>query len=492
MLPMKIDWPILAQCDLYAVKEHVEKGFRIAEELVRPLSKRVFDQRIKDAEDWKEIYRVVSESYRNLDPEFVIKNVRYGGYRLVYSGTKVLPAKQVLRGKPIGFVKPVPVGITEWSVMRSSRTGEQLLLVGPMRFVNSDCNPNCEYDFSSRNGIVQLKVKRQIYPGTEILVKYGDDFFEQNQCLTCENILSDSVDQFANMLLELIEETAQEIIDALQVQRNVFFRSPRSRGVRPKQLAQLYNTLTQDPIGDLETEDEGNSIVEHEQADSVELILPHNEIFQPDFVQLFADTELNPNTEVYPTEEQPTQEASTTLVPEILMRASSPVEYSAPFHCSVSSISCDENFIFSSPSNSQLADFLSLFSKSSIGVADATSLIELLSAKLHLTDEGTVNLFSTFKTLLPQDNGLPSGQSFIRRMKTNFELSIRTLKKTETSSFCVLHSRSQISEIVRRNLDQILNYANFRRQNEGADLTEKTAPIVKIDESGSFVLNLLL
>ena len=45
---------------------------------------------------------------------------------------------------------------------------------------------------------------------------------------------------------------------------------------------------------------------------------------------------------------------------------------------------------------------------SSIGVADATSLIELLSAKLHLTDKGTVNLFYTFKTLLPQDNGLPS------------------------------------------------------------------------------------
>ena len=273
----------------------------------------------------------------------------------------------------------------------------------------------------------------------------------------------------------------------------VFFRSPRRRGVRQNQLAQLYNTLTQDPIGDLENEDKGNCIVEHEQADSVELILPHNEVFQPDFVQLFADTEVNPNTdEVNPTEEPSTQKNSTTLVPESLMRASSPVEYSAAFHCSVSSVSRDESFIFSSSSNSQLADFLSLYSKSSIGVADATSLIESLSAKLHLTDEGTVNLFSIFKILFPQDNGLQSGQSFIRRMKTNFESSIRTLKKTETSSFCVLHFRNQISEIVRRNLDQILNYANFRKQIEGAHLTVKTAPIVKIDESGSFVLYLLL
>ena len=87
MLPKKLDWPILAQCDLYAVKKHVERGFRIAEELVRPFSERVFEQRNKDAEDWKETYRVVSESYRNLDPEFVIENDRYGGYRLVYKGT---------------------------------------------------------------------------------------------------------------------------------------------------------------------------------------------------------------------------------------------------------------------------------------------------------------------------------------------------------------------------------------------------------------------
>ena len=88
---------------MYAVKEHVEKGFRIAAQLVRPLSKRAFEQRIKDAEDWKETYRVVCESYGNLDPEFVIENDRYGGYRLVYNETKVLPAKQVLRGKPIGL-----------------------------------------------------------------------------------------------------------------------------------------------------------------------------------------------------------------------------------------------------------------------------------------------------------------------------------------------------------------------------------------------------
>ena len=35
------------------------------------------------------------------------------GYRLIYSEAEILPAKRFLRGKPIGFVKPVPDGITD-------------------------------------------------------------------------------------------------------------------------------------------------------------------------------------------------------------------------------------------------------------------------------------------------------------------------------------------------------------------------------------------
>ena len=78
MLPKKIDWPVLAQCDLYAVKVYVEKGFRIAEELVRPLSKRIFDQRVSDNLDWKKTYEVMCKAYESLSPDFVIENYNYG------------------------------------------------------------------------------------------------------------------------------------------------------------------------------------------------------------------------------------------------------------------------------------------------------------------------------------------------------------------------------------------------------------------------------
>ena len=94
-----------------------------------------------------------------------------------------------MRRNPVGFVAAIPDGVvTDLSVMSSENTGEQLLLLGPVRFVNSDCTPNCEYDFTSDSGIVQLKVKQRISPGDELFVKYGPEFFEFNSCLcrTCE------------------------------------------------------------------------------------------------------------------------------------------------------------------------------------------------------------------------------------------------------------------------------------------------------------------
>ena len=38
--------------------------------------------------------------------------------------------------------------------MRSERTDEQLLLLGTIRFANSDCEPNSEDDLLSSNGVV--------------------------------------------------------------------------------------------------------------------------------------------------------------------------------------------------------------------------------------------------------------------------------------------------------------------------------------------------
>ena len=178
MLSRKFDWTILSQCDLYAVKRKVENCFLSAECLVKPLSERLFDQNVLTKELWRETYEVVCKSYEDLNPTFKIVCDNYDGYRLLYVGNEDLKPSAVIKG-PVGFVRAIPDGVTDWSVMRFERTGESLLLVGPIRFVNSDCDPNCEYDFSSSSGIVQLRTKKRITKQSELLVKYGPEFLNK-------------------------------------------------------------------------------------------------------------------------------------------------------------------------------------------------------------------------------------------------------------------------------------------------------------------------
>ena len=60
-------------------------------------------------------------------------------------------------------------------------------MLGPTRFVNSDCHPNCDYDFTSDADIVRIRALRSIRSGDEITVKYGEAFFDSKECLckTC-------------------------------------------------------------------------------------------------------------------------------------------------------------------------------------------------------------------------------------------------------------------------------------------------------------------
>ena len=126
MLSRKVDRAILSQCDLYAIKRKVVSCHQIAECLVRPLSERRFDQNILTNDLWKETYEIVCKS-NSLNPSFKIDCNSYGVYRLMYIGTEDLKPHSVIKG-PIGFLKPFPDGVTDWSVMRSN--GQLCALTG--------------------------------------------------------------------------------------------------------------------------------------------------------------------------------------------------------------------------------------------------------------------------------------------------------------------------------------------------------------------------
>ena len=180
MIPREANYSILAHCDCYAVASEVETKDRPASTSITPLSATEFKKRISEQELWKKTYNTLVNAYRKLKLNFEIVHDDFGGYRLIYSGKSNISSGTTLR-EVVGFIRPFPNGaVTELSIMEARSNGNQLLLLGPVRFVNSHCNENCAYDYTRSDRAVQLVTKKQIKPGDELFVRYGKDFFDNS------------------------------------------------------------------------------------------------------------------------------------------------------------------------------------------------------------------------------------------------------------------------------------------------------------------------
>ncbi|KAG0369692.1 Histone-lysine N-methyltransferase set9 [Gamsiella multidivaricata] len=67
---------------------------------------------------------------------------------------------------------------SDFSVIKTSRRGTCLFL-GPARFVNHDCDPNCSF-MSAGSNVIYFKVLRRINVNDEITTHYGDNYFGVN------------------------------------------------------------------------------------------------------------------------------------------------------------------------------------------------------------------------------------------------------------------------------------------------------------------------
>lgn len=77
----------------------------------------------------------------------------------------------------------------DFSIVMSSRRKTPSFFLGPARFANHDCNANGQLVTRGTEGM-QVVATRDIYPGEEITVSYGEDYFGVDNCeclcLTCE------------------------------------------------------------------------------------------------------------------------------------------------------------------------------------------------------------------------------------------------------------------------------------------------------------------
>lgn len=77
----------------------------------------------------------------------------------------------------------------DFSIVMSSRRKTPSFFLGPARFANHDCNANGRLVTRGTEGM-QVVATQDIYPGEEITVSYGEDYFGIDNCeclcLTCE------------------------------------------------------------------------------------------------------------------------------------------------------------------------------------------------------------------------------------------------------------------------------------------------------------------
>ncbi|XP_058808649.1 histone-lysine N-methyltransferase KMT5B-like [Phymastichus coffea] len=107
---------------------------------------------------------------KNIEANAVLKNV-FGYYKRISIAKKKLLTAQKL----------------DFSLLTNSRTNDENIFSGSIAFVNHDCHPNVEY-ITAEKHLVYLKSLTDIKEGEEILVYYGDNYFEENnkncECVT--------------------------------------------------------------------------------------------------------------------------------------------------------------------------------------------------------------------------------------------------------------------------------------------------------------------
>ena len=107
---------------------------------------------------------------------------------------------------------------TDFSLV-AMRYGQEHFFLGPARFLNHDCQPNARLVLHEKEQKVSVKAIKDISPGDDITVSYGNDYFDDENihclCQTCKGMgrngwkLSSSSSSSASMKTNAATNTSQ-------------------------------------------------------------------------------------------------------------------------------------------------------------------------------------------------------------------------------------------------------------------------------------------
>ncbi|KAK4541351.1 hypothetical protein LTR36_008109 [Oleoguttula mirabilis] len=121
-------------------------------------------------------------------------------YTIMTAEAAIYARKHIRRGETVKYLSGIQVEMTEkeekelssrtdFSIVLSSRRKRPSLFLGPARFANHDCDSNARLNTSGPHGI-HIVACKDIKPGDEITVTYGEDYFGEDNCeclcSTCE------------------------------------------------------------------------------------------------------------------------------------------------------------------------------------------------------------------------------------------------------------------------------------------------------------------
>ena len=179
-----------------------------------------FLSRINSEPALKRTLEGLSKVYREADfSGYRIEPDRFGSFDLYNRTGKFLKPKLEPLRDVVGILEDISpelkLRLKPLSIMKSSWSDKDVVLLGVVRYVNHSCLANtrffrgysCQY-LKNRN--LRLQVTRTIYPDEEITADYGDSFFSsvgECRCGVC------SMESQLPMYLEQIENTAERSVE---------------------------------------------------------------------------------------------------------------------------------------------------------------------------------------------------------------------------------------------------------------------------------------